>query len=100
MKKIDKDPFSNGTEFMLWNEHNCDRCIKASHYNEKTEDYTKFHCAIQRDIETRLYCNEPINERTIEICNEFIWRGTLCPKLQTERKKYTKKDKNQMSLEI
>lgn len=97
-KKIDKDPFSNGTETVLWYEHNCDRCIKASHYNKKKEEFTKYRCAIQRDIETRMYCDEPINERTIKICDEFIRRGTLCPLLQIKRKKYMKKDKNQMNL--
>lgn len=98
MKKIDKDPFSNGTEFMLWNEHNCDKCVKASHYNAKTEEYTKFRCAIQRDIGTRLFCNEPINERTVTIVKAFTLYGECCPNLQTERKKHTKKVNNQLTL--
>jgi hypothetical protein len=98
MKKIDKDPFSNGTEFMVWNEHNCDRCVKASHYNEKTEDYTKYRCAIQRDIDTRAYCNEPINERTVTICKAFTLYGERCPNLQTERKRRAKKIKEQLEL--
>ena len=31
-------PFSNGTDFMVWTAHNCDRCVKASHLRE-TIDY-------------------------------------------------------------
>lgn len=100
MKKIDKDPFSNGTEFMLWNEHNCDRCVKASHYNEKKDEYTKYRCAIQRDIDTRAYSNEPISERTITICDNFTLWGVSCPYLHTESKKYMKKEKNQITLEL
>lgn len=98
MKKIDKDPFSNGTEFMLWNEHNYDRCVKASRYNEKKDTYSAYRCAIQRDIETRMFSNNPINERTIVICDDFTLRGLLCPALQTERKHYTKKTNNQLTL--
>lgn len=100
MKKIDKDSFSNGTEFMLWNEHNCDKCVKASHYDEKKDKYTEYRCAIQRDIDTRMFSNEPINEQTIKICNDFVFAGRLCPYLQTERKKYTKKINNQLNLEV
>ena len=50
MKKAKYPPFANGTEYMIWEEHNCDRCIKSSRYNEKKQDYTKIRCAIQRDI--------------------------------------------------
>lgn len=66
--KVNKDPFSNGTEHMRWDERNCERCIKGSRYNEKTESYSKTRCAIQRDIFTRMYSNEPISQRTIEVC--------------------------------
>ena len=100
MKKIDKDPFSNGTEFMLWNEHNCDRCVKASHYDEKKDKYTSYRCAIQRDIDTRLFSNEPISERTVTICDNFILNGVRCPFLKMERKKHTKKVNNQLSIEL
>ena len=67
MAKVNEDPFSNGTEFDSWNERNCERCIKASRYTRKQE-YTKCRCAIQRDIITRMGCNEPISQRTIDVC--------------------------------
>lgn len=67
MTKVNKDPFSNGTEFELWNERNCERCVKSSRYTRKQE-YTKCRCAIQRDIITRMGCNEPISQRTIDVC--------------------------------
>lgn len=43
--------FSNGTEFQSWLANNCDLCSKASRYNEDTDTYTKYRCAIQRDID-------------------------------------------------
>ena len=106
MKKIDKDPFSNGTEFMLWNEHNCDKCVKASNYNEKLCRYTNADkdnmpkCSIQRDILLRMANDELIKQKTIDICENFTWKGVLCPYLQMERKKYTKKVNNQLSIEL
>lgn len=35
MKKADKDPFSNGTEEMMFETENCDKCIKGSIYIEE-----------------------------------------------------------------
>ena len=29
-KKISQDPFSNGTEHMIWESYNCERCVKDS----------------------------------------------------------------------
>ncbi len=99
MKKVNQDPFSNGTEFMMFEERNCDRCWKSSRLkndsvNLKTGEavYTKIICAIQRDIFTRMYSNEPIAQRTIDICRSFT-----CPYRQERRKKY-EKDKNQPKL--
>lgn len=46
-----KTLFSNGTDFMMWQSKNCDRCVKASRYNPKTDTYTKYRCAVQRNIE-------------------------------------------------
>ena len=73
MRKVDQDPFSNGTEFMRWEDRNCDRCVKSSHLRKQgdtkyEDEYTKIRCAIQRDIFTRMCSNEPIAVRTIEIC--------------------------------
>lgn len=87
MKKIDQDPFSNGTEFMFWEDYNCDQCWKSSTLKEDGE-YKKIICAIQRDIFTRMYSEEPIAERTIEIC-----RSGKCPYRQERRKKYEKNSK-------
>lgn len=110
MKKVNKDPFSNGTEFMVWEEHNCDKCIKSSQARERKEDGSIFYtncdehgmpkCAIQRDIIIRMGSDDPINEQTVTICNDFIMHGKLCPYMKTERKKYPKKIKNQTELEL
>lgn len=110
MKKVSKDPFSNGTEFMIWKEHNCNKCIKSSEPRISEEDGLTYYtnqredglpkCSIQRNIVTRSYNNEPINERTVTICNDFTLHGKLCPYMKTERKKYIKKDKQQTELEL
>lgn len=97
MKKIDKDPFSNGTEFDFWNERNCERCVKASRYKGETiagEEYPKVKCAIQRDIFTRMMSNQPISQRTIDICSHAD-----CPYRQEQRptKRY-EKHKNEPKL--
>lgn len=91
MAKVNIDPFSNGTEFDIWNERNCERCVKASRYKGETiagEEYTKGRCAIQRDIFTRMYSNEPISQRTINIC-----RMSDCPYRQEHYPKKRKSDK-------
>jgi hypothetical protein len=107
MKKVNQDPFSNGTDFMIWEEHNCNKCIKASQPRDGGTRYTNADkhnmpnkCSIQRDIITRMACDEPINEQTVTICNDFTMHGKLCPYMKTERKKYQKKDKQQTTLEL
>ena len=105
-KLTNRDPFSNGTEFTWWEHNNCGKCIKSSEprdegtrYTNATEDNMP-KCSIQRDIVTRMFCNDPIKEETVRICNAFTMRGELCPYLQTERKKYQKKDKQQTTIEL
>lgn len=104
MKKVNKDPFSNGSEHMMFEERCCNKCIKASQprqdgsFTNSDKDNMPNRCAIQRDIVTRMYCNEAINERTVQICHDFVMKGELCPYMKTERKKYTKKIKNQLEL--
>ena len=55
LKLVDKDPFSSGTEHMMWEERNCDRCVKSAHY--RGEDvcgmnmYTKCRCSISATSE-------------------------------------------------
>lgn len=110
MKKlVDKDPFSNGSEHRAFDAYCCDKCIKSSeprdggdglvkYINEREDGMPK--CSIQRDIVLRMFSNEPINQRTIDICLDFIMHGTLCPYMKTERKKYAKKVKNQTTLTL
>jgi hypothetical protein len=106
LKKVNRDPFSNGTEYMMFEERCCDRCVKHSHLRKEgdtkwDDEYTKIVCAIERDILTRMYSNEPIKQETIDVCNNFIFHGTLCPYMKTERKKYKKKDPiNQQKLDL
>lgn len=106
MKKANKDPFSNGTEYDMFEYHCCSKCIKASKpkgdytYTNCDENNMPNRCSIQRDIITRMACDKPINERTVQVCHDFIMHGTPCPYMRNERKKYTKKDKNQLNLSI
>lgn len=105
-KKVDKDPFSNGMEHLAFESNNCDLCIKSSEPRDGGTRYTNADennmpkCSIQRDIMTRMFCKDPIKQETIDICNNFIFHGTLCPYMKTERKKYTKKIENQTTLEL
>ena len=113
MRKVNKDPFSKGTEFMMFEDACCNKCIKASqprdggdglvyYTNERDDGLPK--CSIQRDNVIRMFTNKPINERTIQICHDFIMKGTLCPYRKTYRKTTSKKraktDKNQLRFEL
>lgn len=106
MKKVNRDPFSNGSEHRAFECQCCTECVKYSYWSDtlgrfvNADDKNQPKCAIQRDIVTRMCCDEPINQRTIDICRDFILHGTLCPYMITERKKYTKKVKNQTTLEL
>lgn len=105
MKKVSKDPFSNGTEHDMFEDLCCNKCVKHSHMKKEgdtkyEDEYTKIVCSIERDIFTRMGCNEPINQRTIDVCYDFVMHGKLCPYMKTERKKYIKKDKNQTTLDL
>lgn len=93
MKMIDKDPFSSGTEFMMWEARNCDRCWKSSHIKRGSDpdnpDYTPIICAIQRDIFTRMITDkQPISRRSYDIC-----RKSDCPYRRKDRPKYEKHSK-------
>ena len=110
MKKVNQDPFSNGSEHMMFECRCCDNCIKNSWWDEKHEkfvnadDKNQPKCSIQRDIVTRMVCDEPIKQKTIDICRDFILHGVLCPYMKTERKKYgkkyEKKVENQTALQL
>lgn len=88
MKMINKDPFSNGTEFMLFTDYNCDRCAMNSEYDEEIDSYTNADdgnmplCPILRDFLIRMFSDEPISEESLKVADDFIFHGTLCPKLQ------------------
>lgn len=106
MKKVDRDPFSNGMDERAFEAYCCNKCIKSSEprgggmrYTNATKDNMP-KCSIQRDIVTRMFCNDPIKQETIDICRDFVLHGELCPYMKTERKKYTKKVKNQTTLEL
>lgn len=95
MKKSEYPVFSNGTEFDLWMADNCDRCVKASRYNAKTEKYTKFRCAVNKEIIMAYLDDGRASQRTYDICQKRD-----CPNIQNERKVYVKrpKDDNQPKL--
>lgn len=96
MKLVNQDPFSNGTEHLRFEEMNCDKCIKSSHITADGLGYTKIRCAIQRDIITRMGCNEPIAQRTIDIC-----RSGHCPFLRDtwpQRKRRPKHEHQETTL--
>lgn len=113
MPKVKIDPFSNGTEAMLWEERNCGRCVKGSFLkeDEKTGElrYTNAdshklpRCRIQRDIMLRSFGDVEIDEETVEVCRSFVMNGTPCPRLLTSRPKRSKKNNGksiQLSLEL
>lgn len=88
MKKSEYPVFSNGTEFELWMARNCDRCVKSSKYNEKTDTYTKYRCAINREIIYAYMDDGRASQRTFDVCQKAD-----CPFIQTERKQYPRKPK-------
>lgn len=113
MPKVKIDPFSNGTEAMLWEERNCGRCVKGSFLkeDEKTGElsYTNAdshslpRCRIQRDIMLRSFGDVEIDDETVEVCRSFVMNGTPCPRLLTSRPRRSKKSNGraiQLSLEL
>lgn len=83
--------FSNGTEFMIWQSRNCEQCVKAVFYNEKTDTYPKYRCAVQRHIEEAYVSDGCGNKRDYDVC-----RSVECPYKKTERLRRvcTRKDKS------
>ena len=89
MKKVNQDPFSNGEEFRWWSARNCDKCIKSPKMVvSDLVAYTKCRCAIYHDIETRMVSDEPIAQRTIDICrkNDCPFRKEHWPKRKRKSK--------------
>ena len=99
MEKDKKYPlFSNGTEFMMWQSRNCERCVKAVFYDEKKDKYPKYRCAIQEHIEEAAITDGCGNKRDYEATHSYV-----CPHIKTERTKRirkVKKDKNQLMLDL
>ena len=72
-------PFSNGSEFMAWNEHNCCRCTKgpkADHQGPNEE------CLIENTFALASICAGRIDdadivtpEETAKVCNALGWNG-------------------------
>ena len=96
MKKVNQDPFSNGTEFMDWDERNCQQCIKGSRMKKYSDpdypDYTPLRCAIQRDIFVRMVSDkQPISQRSYDACQnaDCPYRKEKWPK----KARYTQKEK-------
>ena len=94
---------------MMFEERCCDKCVKASRltayglYTNSDQNNMPNRCAIQRDIYTRMCCDDPISERTIKICDDFIMKGIVCPFIKTEwpqRKRRIRVSKEQMKLEL
>lgn len=88
LKKSKYPVFSNGTEFDCWMARNCDRCVKATRYNKNTDTYTKFRCAVNREIIMAYLDDGRTSQRTYDIC-----QNADCPNIQTERKVYAKRPK-------
>lgn len=86
--------FSNGTEFEIWQEHNCEQCVKGVFYNEKTDTYPNYRCAVQKHIEEAFIGDGRGNKRTYDACRSYD-----CPHKRTERKTYPRKKKD-LSLTI
>ena len=109
-KKVNQDPFSNGSDHRAFVAFNCDRCIKSSQPRDGGDGLVKYineredgmpRCSIQRDIMTRMFSNEPIKQETIDVCMAFIFGRHLCPYRKTEYPKRKKKDPiNQQKLEL
>ena len=77
--------FSNGTEFMVWQTDNCEKCVKAVWFNEKTNTFPAYRCSIQRDIELACVTDGCGIKRVYDAVQKPI-----CPYRQTERKKHNK----------
>ena len=109
IKKVNQDPFSSGSDHRAFEYYCCDKCVKSSKLREGGDGLVKYineredgmpKCAIQRDIVLRMFSNEPIKQKTLDICRDFILHGMLCPYMKTKRKKYAKRVKNQIILEL
>lgn len=94
MRTTTKPCFSNGTEFMNWQDRNCCKCVKSVHFNEKTNTYPDYRCKIQEQIEGQ----------SVGLVVEITLRTYIatqqaeCPHKQTKRKQYPRKGKESGNL--
>ena len=86
--------FSNGTEFMQWQERNCEKCIKATYINPNTWRWPNYRCAVQKHIEMAIISDGMGNKR------DYDATRSDCPYKQTERSRKMKKDPNQLMLDM
>lgn len=70
MKKTKEPCFSNGTEFMVWQDENCLQCKKAVWYNEKLDRYPQYRCAVQKQIEGQAVGIDEISQRAYEAAHQ------------------------------
>lgn len=70
MKKTKEPCFSNGTEFMVWQDENCLQCKKAVWYNEKLDRYPKYRCAVQKQIEGQAVGIDEISQRAYDAARQ------------------------------
>lgn len=81
MKTTTENMFSNSTEHAQWTARNCDRCIKQSRYNEKTDEWGQFRCSIDRDMVAQAAGFKEISLRSFNAV-----RNPVCPNIQTQQK--------------
>ena len=87
--------FSNGTEFMLWQARNCERCVKAVFFDERKNFCPKYRCAVQAHIEEAAITDGCGNRRDYEVTH-----ATICPYRKTERTRRVRRAKKDNSLTI
>lgn len=81
MKKTSKPLFSNGSEFSMWEQINCQNCWKSGNESRKTM------CSIYRDIEHQLMGEMLVNINSYIITKEL----KACPNKEEQRKSYPRK---------
>ena len=82
-------PFSNGSEYMTWQCLNCERCVRAVWYNERTGKFPKYRCRVQEEIDMAAVTDGYVSERTYNA----VRQSQRCPYIRTERKHYAPKKK-------
>ena len=75
--------FSNGTEFMLWQARNCERCVKAVFFDERKNFCPKYRCAVQAMLHV---LEKGVKQGRREILNN-LWKpagGNNLPEVDRE----------------